>query len=103
MNNETTAQNITAKFRSAASCSGLLPPYLKALIADIITALKTGQLVKDAYFTLFEAVGALEVLRSYYMQDATSGRGLADKWDEYLDHGSKNGQWISGTGRNPRR
>lgn len=91
MNNEATAQNITAKFRSAASGSGLLPSYLKALIADIITALKTGQLVKDDYFTLFEAVGALEVLRSYYVQDAAPGRGLADKWDEYLDHGSKNG------------
>lgn len=44
VNNETTAQNITAKFRSAAS------------------SLKTGQLVKDAYFTLFEAVGALEIM-----------------------------------------
>jgi hypothetical protein len=27
--------------------------------------LKTGQLVKDEYFTLFEAVGALEVGRKY--------------------------------------
>ncbi|KAL8892124.1 MAG: hypothetical protein Q9205_002486 [Flavoplaca limonia] len=40
-------------------------------IEDISTAfrnaasvLNTGQLVKDPYFTLFEAVGALEVLRT---------------------------------------
>lgn len=62
LSKESTAQNITANFQSAASCSGLLPSYLKAIIADIVPALKTGQLVKDAYFTLFEAVGALEVL-----------------------------------------
>ncbi|KAL8881687.1 MAG: hypothetical protein Q9198_001159 [Flavoplaca austrocitrina] len=40
-------------------------------VEDISTAfrnaasvLNTGQLVKDPYFTLFEAVGALEVLRT---------------------------------------
>ncbi|KAL9040206.1 MAG: hypothetical protein Q9180_002051 [Flavoplaca navasiana] len=40
-------------------------------VEDISTAfrnaasiLNTGQLVKDPYFTLFEAVGALEVLRN---------------------------------------
>ncbi|KAL8899330.1 MAG: hypothetical protein Q9192_001624 [Flavoplaca navasiana] len=40
-------------------------------VEDISTAFKnaasvlnTGQLVKDPYFTLFEAVGALEVLRT---------------------------------------
>lgn len=27
-----------------------------------IAALKTGQLIKDEFFTLFEAVGALEVI-----------------------------------------
>lgn len=64
LNKETTAHDITAEFRSAASCSGLLPSYQIAIITNIVTALKTGQLVKDAYFTLFEAVGALEVLRS---------------------------------------
>ena len=30
-------------------------------MTDTVAALETGQLVKDAYFTLFEAVGALEV------------------------------------------
>ncbi|KAL2041684.1 hypothetical protein N7G274_005468 [Stereocaulon virgatum] len=38
------AQDITADFAAAAS------------------ALNTGQLVKDEYFTLFEAVGALEIM-----------------------------------------
>ena len=31
-------------------------------LANDQAALRTGQLVKDEYFTLFEAVGALEVL-----------------------------------------
>ena len=91
LNKETTAQNITANFRSAASCSGLLPYYLKAIITDFVPALKTGQLVKDAYFTLFEAVGALEVLGSSHVEDAAAGRELANKWDKYADHGPENG------------
>lgn len=60
LNNKTKFQDITAKFRSAAS--GLsIPSSLKRIITHRVTGLKTGQLVKDAHFTLFEAVGALEV------------------------------------------
>jgi hypothetical protein len=35
--------------------------FQKLKFADDQAGLKTGQLVKDEYFTLFEAVGALEV------------------------------------------
>lgn len=63
LNNKTPFQDITTKFRSAASGLSLPASSRIGIIAHRVTGLKTGQLVKDAYFTLFEAVGALEVNR----------------------------------------
>ena len=56
------ARDITTDFTKAAS-GPPTPPSLchYAGIADSCIALNTGQLVKDDFFTLFEAVGALEV------------------------------------------
>lgn len=56
------ARDITTEFIKAAS--GLhnpSPTYACVSAADLYIALNTGQLVKDDFFTLFEAVGALEV------------------------------------------
>ena len=100
LNNKTTSKDITTKFRSAASGLNLPPSSPISIIAHRLTELKTGQLVKDAYFTLFEAVGALEVIR----------HGCASHFEVYrllmfkvtvLDYGSKNGQWISSTRGHP--
>ena len=55
------AQDITASFRAAAS-SMFYPFFCRRELTG--EALKSGQLVKDEYFTLFEAVGALEVCLS---------------------------------------
>lgn len=69
------SHDITDKFRAAASSktifSFLFQGFLysacctrwKYPVSDVvyILELKTGQLVKDEYFTLFDAVGALEV------------------------------------------
>ena len=86
--------------------------------------LKTGQLVKDEYLTLFEAVGALEVRdmptrrsrtlryripRGYiYIErvipvtkNVTDWRTTRDL--SATDDGRQNGQRIPCSGRNPRR
>ena len=54
-------EDITTKFKEAASGSKNSGKHMVAKLTSL-TALGTGQLVKDEYFTLFEAVGALEVL-----------------------------------------
>jgi hypothetical protein len=41
-----------------------------------------GQLIKDSYFTLFESVGALEVILEAYIQR---------KWLTVSDHGPQDG------------
>jgi hypothetical protein len=41
-----------------------------------------GQLIKDPYFTLFESVGALEVITEAYIQG---------KWLIISDHGPQDG------------
>ena len=81
---QSTAQNVTASFRTAAS--GMLGFYrMRRSLTDERSALETGQLVKDAYFTLFEAVGALEVRTSL---PCTSSGGLkADIGELVIDHG----------------
>ena len=56
--------DITDKFTKAASSKKRMTLaflILVYLFTDKIAELNTGQLVKDEYFTLFEAVGALEV------------------------------------------
>lgn len=57
------SSDITDKFTKAASGKRTLTWHLTLvyLFTDIYSELNTGQLVKDEYFTLFEAVGALEV------------------------------------------
>lgn len=65
----TVSSDITDKFTTAASSETLTFGHgaiFMALAALLLTTslfleLNTGQLVKDEYFTLFEAVGALEV------------------------------------------
>lgn len=58
------------------------------------TALGTGQLVKDDFFTLFEAVGALEV-RISTSSGYRRGHGLrTDSSILGIDHGSEDGQWV---------
>lgn len=52
------ATEITADFRQAASSKSL---RICQVLHSRILALNTSQLVKDAYFTLFESVSALEV------------------------------------------
>ncbi|KAL2834209.1 Mak10 subunit, NatC N-terminal acetyltransferase-domain-containing protein [Aspergillus cavernicola] len=64
-------RDITEKFTQAAS------------------KLKTGQLVKDEYFTLFEAVGALEIMDSKmdsgYLGPEENRQGLDDDYDVLRD------------------
>ncbi|KAI9370899.1 Mak10 subunit, NatC N-terminal acetyltransferase-domain-containing protein [Aspergillus egyptiacus] len=64
-------RDITEKFTQAAS------------------KLRTGQLVKDEYFTLFEAVGALEIMDpkmdSGYLGPDENGQGLEDDYDVSRD------------------
>lgn len=56
-------RDITAEFTKAASSKHIAPEaWIKCLtIFFFLAELNTGQLVKDETFTLFEAVGALEV------------------------------------------
>ncbi|KKK20763.1 hypothetical protein P175DRAFT_0503313 [Aspergillus ochraceoroseus IBT 24754] len=65
-------RDITEKFTQAAS------------------KLRTGQLVKDEYFTLFEAVGALEIMDSkmdsgYLSPDENNAQGFEDDYDVMRD------------------
>lgn len=67
--------------------------------------LRTGQLVKDEYFTLFEAVGALEVSSCYLLLVARAIQLLRDMKLIYAiiaDYGLENGQRLSWTGTNRR-
>lgn len=57
-------KDISSDFRNAASGSSLALHRIRTHLVDLQQALETGQLVKDPYFTLFEAVGALEVRRT---------------------------------------
>lgn len=57
-------RDITAEFTKAASSKHIAPAALiQCLTIFSLAELNTGQLVKDETFTLFEAVGALEVRR----------------------------------------
>ncbi len=58
-----TAVDITGRFFHAARSMIALSNFEMTAFTNqrIATALEPGQLVKDGYFTLFEAVGALEV------------------------------------------
>lgn len=59
------ARDITAEFTNAASSTVHTPPqslpFSSIILTQSGTELKIGELVKDEHFTLFEAVGALEV------------------------------------------
>jgi len=55
-------------------------------LADGTIALEDGQLIKDEDFTLFEAVGALEVGQYHNFLKITP--------DALSDHGSQNGQRV---------
>lgn len=78
------------------SSSAYFTPVTSANI--VIIALETGELVKDEYFTLFEAVGALEVcpLLSKQRSIRTSLRGQPANVYGLLciDHGFQNGQRL---------
>lgn len=54
--------------------------------------LKAGELVKDEYFTLFEAVGALEVCQSLDIASRVARHSHANP--ALADHGSEDGQWF---------
>ncbi|KAL4785481.1 Mak10 subunit, NatC N-terminal acetyltransferase-domain-containing protein [Aspergillus varians] len=73
-------RDITEKFTQAAS------------------TLKTGQLVKDEYFTLFEAVGALEIMDpkmdSGYLGPEENGQGLEDDYNVLRDLAPEEAVWI---------
>ncbi|KAL4924488.1 N-alpha-acetyltransferase 35, NatC auxiliary subunit [Aspergillus undulatus] len=73
-------RDITEKFTQAAS------------------KLRTGQLVKDEYFTLFEAVGALEIMDSKmdsgYLGPEEKGQGLEDNYDVTRDLTPEEVVWI---------
>ncbi|KAL4917166.1 Mak10 subunit, NatC N-terminal acetyltransferase-domain-containing protein [Aspergillus aurantiobrunneus] len=60
--------------------------------------LNTGQLVKDEYFTLFEAVGALEIMDSKmdsgYLGPEENGKGLEDEYDVLRDLTPDEVVWI---------
>ncbi|KAL4944560.1 hypothetical protein BDV06DRAFT_220186 [Aspergillus oleicola] len=60
--------------------------------------LKTGKLVKDEYFTLFEAVGALEIMDSKmdsgYLGPDEKGQGLEDDYDVMRDLAPEEVVWI---------
>ncbi len=55
------ARDVTEDFNRAASCMALQSSSSNRQSTYVIAALRTGQLVQDEFFTLFEAVGALEV------------------------------------------
>ena len=59
------AHDITTRFTQAAKGSAALMLPTRIAILTMGAALGTGQLIKDDFFTLFEAVGALEVRTSW--------------------------------------
>lgn len=55
------ARDVTEDFNRAASGMAAQSSSANRKSTYVIAALRTGQLVQDDFFTLFEAVGALEV------------------------------------------
>ncbi|KAL4878944.1 Mak10 subunit, NatC N-terminal acetyltransferase-domain-containing protein [Aspergillus karnatakaensis] len=63
----------------------VVPRDITEKFSQAASTLKIGQLVKDEYFTLFEAVGALEIMDpkmdSGYLAPDESGQSLEDDYD----------------------
>lgn len=55
---------MTEQFSAASKGIALLSLFLKSE-ADVVSELRPGDLVIDDFFTLFEAVGALEVCHNF--------------------------------------
>ncbi|KAK2766208.1 hypothetical protein FQN54_007724 [Arachnomyces sp. PD_36] len=68
----------------------MIPKDITAEFTEAASALKTGELVKDEYFTLFEAVGALEIMDSkmdsgYLGPSETEGKTIAQALEDDYD------------------
>ncbi|KAL5343818.1 Mak10 subunit, NatC N-terminal acetyltransferase-domain-containing protein [Aspergillus crustosus] len=67
----------------------VVPRDITEKFSQAASNLKTGQLVKDEYFTLFEAVGALEIMDSKmdsgYLGPDENGQSLEDDYDVSRD------------------
>lgn len=82
-------RDITAEFTDAASSKPIALETWNKSLTDTPAELNAGQLVKDETFTLFEAVGALEVRQLLTVKRAT--RIVADDNRTDTDYGFKNG------------
>ena len=83
------AKDITAQFQDAASRLSSSPGchFVSPLTSGV--ELQTGELIKDEWFTLFEAVGALEVCPPC-ISSPYSWLG-ADSMPLCIDHGPEDG------------
>ncbi|KAL4958539.1 Mak10 subunit, NatC N-terminal acetyltransferase-domain-containing protein [Aspergillus filifer] len=76
----------------------VVPRDITVQFTQAASKLKTGQLVKDEYFTLFEAVGALEIMDSKmdsgYLGPEEKGQGLEDDYDVIRDLAPEEVVWI---------
>ncbi|KAL4910305.1 hypothetical protein BDW74DRAFT_144836 [Aspergillus multicolor] len=76
----------------------VVPRDITEEFTQAASKLKTGQLVKDEYFTLFEAVGALEIMDpkmdSGYLGPEEKGKGLEDDYDVLRDLAPEEVVWI---------
>ncbi|KAL4987118.1 Mak10 subunit, NatC N-terminal acetyltransferase-domain-containing protein [Aspergillus falconensis] len=76
----------------------VVPRDITEEFTQAASGLKTGQLVKDEYFTLFEAVGALEIMDpkmdSGYLGHEEKGQGLEDDYDILRDLTPEEVVWI---------
>ncbi|KAL4790423.1 Mak10 subunit, NatC N-terminal acetyltransferase-domain-containing protein [Aspergillus venezuelensis] len=76
----------------------VVPRDITEQFTQAASKLKTGQLVKDEYFTLFEAVGALEIMDSKmdsgYLGPEEKGQGLEDDYDVMRDLAPEEVVWI---------
>ncbi|KAL4959099.1 N-alpha-acetyltransferase 35, NatC auxiliary subunit [Aspergillus stella-maris] len=76
----------------------VVPRDITEQFTQAASKLKTGQLVKDECFTLFEAVGALEIMDSKmdsgYLGPEEKGQGLEDDYDVMRDLAPEEVVWI---------
>jgi hypothetical protein len=97
------SEGVAARARILQEARGFTPLQRRAVqdvteqFAAASRQLQPGQLVKDEAFTLFEAVGALEVgiLRADQCKfDESAFSSMAITIDHFLDYGPQDGQWI---------
>lgn len=90
-------RDITAEFFEASESTLHCLRYIRLSTDAVILELNVGQLVKDPYFTLLQAVGALEAcIQSLLflllrLQDEVWLIGCD------VDYGPKDGQWDAGS------